>query len=158
MVNMNKLKRPAIYALHTGDHRYFYVGATCQNSQTRLWEHIHRARSGHTGPVYAWMREVGIANVEVVDLEPITEPENRAVQEAACIARMIEAGHPLVNRIARDGVPNSMSAESKALLSARRAGKPTWIKGRRGDDAGWTDARRQAQSDRMKARRANKPY
>lgn len=142
MVNVNHRREPAVYALHTGDHRYFYVGATRKNSQNRLYQHVSRALEGHSAPVYVWMRTVGVRNVQAFDLESITDTTACEKIEAVWIQRLIREGHPLTNRIARDGVPHSVSRESVAISSATRRGKPTWIKGKRGEDAGWTDARR----------------
>lgn len=136
MVNMNKLKRPSV------------------NSKNRLWQHIHRARSGHPSPVYEWMREVGLENVEVIDLEAVVETEDAEDLEAVWIARLIERGHPIVNRRGRDGIARSMAAESKALIGDKAKGRVTWIAGKTGDEAGWTDERRRAQSDRIRTRNA----
>jgi len=152
MVNVNNRRNPAIYALHTGDHRYFYVGSTSKNSDNRLYEHIYRAHTGHKAPLYVWMRDVGIRNVQVVDLALIEDMSTRAELEAEWIARMIADGHPLTNQVARDGVPNSMSEQSKARVSKANRGKPTWIKGKRGADAGWTDERRRAQAETIRKR------
>lgn len=154
MVNMNKLKRPAIYALHAGDFRMAYVGTTSKNSKNRLWEHIYRARNGHPSPVYEWMREVGIENVEVVDLEAVIETEDAIEREAHWIARLIGQGHPIVNRKGRDGVANSMADESKAIIGEKARGRVTWIAGLTGEAAGWTEERRRAQADRVRARNA----
>lgn len=141
-----------IYALHAGDGVYRYVGSTSKNSKNRLYEHIYRARSGHPSPVYMWMREVGTDHVQVVDLVKVEDDSLREVLEAATIAHMIKAGHPLTNRMSRDGTPGSMAEESKRLIGEKAHGRPTWIKGKTGEDAGWTDARRRAQSDRIRAR------
>lgn len=156
MVNVNTRQTPAIYALHAGDHQYFYVGTTTVNSDNRLYEHIYRARVGHRSPVYVRMREVGIDNVQVVDLERLTDVSKRFTIEAQWIAKMIAAGHPIQNRIGRDGLPNSMSEESRALISAAHVGVQTWITGKRGEEAGWTQARREAMRARAAERRANR--
>lgn len=148
---MNKLKRPAIYALHAGDFRMAYVGTTSKNSKNRLWEHIYRARKGHPSPVYEWMREVGIENVEVIDLEAVTDDTDSLVREAHWIARLIEEGHPVVNRIARDGVPRSQAEVTKGLIRDKNRGNVPWIAGRTGEAAGWTEERRRAQADRIRA-------
>jgi len=54
MVNTNKRKEPAIYGLYSEPGVYHYIGSTSQNSRTRLWEHIYRARNNHSAPVYQW--------------------------------------------------------------------------------------------------------
>lgn len=154
MVNMNKLRDPSIYALFVREGEYHYIGSTSINAQNRLWEHIHRARSGHDAPVYAWMREVGIENVRFCVLVSESDTEAREKIEAQMICQFIEQGHPLKNRISRDGVVRSMSDESKAIISKKQTGKKTWIYGKRGLDAGWTDERRKAQSERMKSIRS----
>lgn len=119
VVNVNHRRDPAVYALHSGDHLYAYVGATSKNSQNRLYEHIYRARVGHTAPVYQWMREVGLENVQVVDIAKETDAETRDALEVILIAQLIAEGHPLRNQIARDGHPGSMSEYSRDLISKR---------------------------------------
>jgi len=152
VTNVNTLRDPAIYALHAGDHVYRYVGATTKNSQNRLYEHIYRARIGHMAPVYQWMREVGLDNVETVDLVKVHELRLLDILEATTIATLIADGYPLTNRLARDGRPGSMADETKQLVGKPKRGRPTWIKGKTGAAAGWTEERRKAQSERMKAR------
>lgn len=151
MVNVNHRIDPAVYALHAGDFVFAYVGETSKNSQNRLYEHIYRARSGHSGPVYQWMRGVGLENVQVVDLVKEPDAATRAAIEAATIARLIDEGHPLRNQVARDGVPGSMSADSRDLIGAKARGRVTWIAGKRGEAAGWTQERRDAMKQRMTA-------
>lgn len=148
MVNMNKYKNPAIYALYAEEGVYSYIGSTSKNSLNRLWEHNYRARNGHTAPVYEWMRSVGIENVRVIDLISLVDVANPAELEAQTIANYIAAGHPLVNQISRDGVVGSMSESSKKRIGEKNAGKPTWIKGKRGVEAGWTDERRRLLAER----------
>ncbi len=152
MVNVNYRRTPAVYALHAGDERFFYVGSISKNSDNRLYEHIYRAHTGHKAPVYRAMRDLGIRNIQVVDLCPIADPSRRLELETAWIVRLLEEGHPLVNQLGRDGIPNSMSAEMKTKVSKSKKGKPTWIKGRTGVEAGWTEERRQAAAASMKAR------
>lgn len=151
MVNMNKHKEPAIYALYTEPGVYFYIGSTSKNSLNRLWEHNYRARNNHTAPVYQWMRSVGIENVKVVDLISLDGVTNTAELEAVTIANYLSAGHPLTNQIARDGVVGSMSDYSKQAIGVKNSGRPTWIKGKTGIEAGWTDERKAAQSERIKS-------
>lgn len=150
MVNMNKHKEPAIYALYTEPGVYYYIGSTSKNSLNRLWEHKYRARNNHTAPVYKWMRSAGIENVRVIDLISLAGVSNAAELEAVTIANYLAAGHPLTNQIARDGVVGSMSDYSKQAISEKNSGKSTWIKGKTGVDAGWTAERRAAQSERIR--------
>lgn len=86
MVNVNNRRTPAIYALHAGDHVYFYVGSTMKNSDNRLYEHIYRAHAGHKSPVYTRMRDLGIRNIQVVDLEPITDGSRKVEMETRWIS------------------------------------------------------------------------
>jgi len=154
MVNMNKWRDPSIYALFVEPEKYHYIGSTSVNAQNRLWEHICRARAGHDGPVYVWMREVGIENVQVSVLVREPDAEKRKLVEAQMIRDFIEQGHLLKNQISRDGVIGSMSSESKRLISKKQLGKKPWTFGKKGVEAGWTEERRKAQSERMKARYA----
>ena len=144
-MNKNLARQPVVYGLRAGG-VFGYVGMTRVNMKTRLWEHRSRARSGHIAPVYGWMRAVGIDAVEIVELDSNTRNETQ------WIVKLLADGHPLANQKARDGVENSMSAASKERIGAPRRGKDTWIKGRTGEAAGWTEARRAEQSARMKAR------
>lgn len=97
MVNMNHFEDPAIYALHAGDYLYAYVGTTKINTKNRLWEHRYRARSGHNSPVYQWMREVGIDNVQIEVIAREADVTLRDALEVAAIAQLKDAGYPLVN-------------------------------------------------------------
>lgn len=145
MVNMNKHKDPCIYGL-TSDAGVFYVGTTKTNAQNRLWEHIYRARSGHIAPVYQRMREIGLDNIGFTILRNLEPDDDALAIEASIIFDLLASGVDLSNQKARDGVPESMSAKSKALIGVANGGKPTWIKGLTGERAGWTDARRKEQS------------
>lgn len=156
MVNVNNRRNPAIYALHAGDHQYFYVGATSKNSANRLYEHIYRARIGHKSPVYVRMRELGIDNIEVVDLERVNSSCEMLTLEAKWIAKLIADGHPIENRMGRDGNVNSMSEQSKALISRANIGRRSSIAGKTGEEAGWTHARRDAMADRAAERRSSR--
>jgi len=156
MVNVNTRRDPAVYALHAGDHNYFYVGVTSVNSDNRLYEHIYRARSGHASPVYEKMRDLGIENVRVVDLSPITSGEIPKMVEAKWINKLFKSGYPLTNQSSLDGQPDSMSERSKELISIANRGRPTWIKGKKGETAGWTDERRAKMAERAAVSRANR--
>jgi hypothetical protein len=142
-MNYNQERQPCVYGLRAGSF-YGYVGSTRVNSKTRLWEHRARARKGHTAPVYDWMREVGIDNVEIVELDddPTTETK--------WIDNLLSEGHPLRNQLGLDGNPHSWSKDMKRKVGDANRGKPTWIKGKRGEEAGWTQERRRAQSERFR--------
>lgn len=157
MSNVNYRHDPAIYALYIGDLDYFYVGETSVNSQNRLYEHISRALKGHPAPVYQKMREVGARSVQVVDLEKAEVPRLRRMREAWWITHLLEEGYELTNRIAVDGVPNSIPTEMRSRMNTSKRGKPTWISGKHGLDAGWTEARRRHMREQTIARHANRP-
>lgn len=146
-MNPRMERRPAVYGLKAGD-EFGYVGSTTVNIRTRLWEHRSRARSGHTAPVYRWMRLVGIENVEIVEL---AAGDDLRALEVECLVRLRADGHVLYNQSGVDGREHSMSVRTRRLLGASRRGKPTWIKGKRGVEAGWTEERRRAQSERRRA-------
>lgn len=142
-MNPNSILDPAVYALmHNGG--VFYVGRTSINIEERMWQHVHRARSGHRAPVYEWMRDVGIANVSPEVLERLPFGSDPRAVEAAWIKRLIEQGADLKNRMGRDGTADSMPEDMKATMGASRRGKVTWISGKRGEEAGWTDERKAA--------------
>ena len=149
-MNYNMERQRVIYALVTKTGSIGYIGSTRVNAKTRWWEHRSRARSGHTAPVYDWMRKEGVENIDYVILQELEEHENISVIEAAHIKRLLDEGHPLANQIGRDGKPNSNNDRMKKMLSDQRKGKPTWIKGKRGVEAGWTEERRKLQALRFR--------
>lgn len=153
---MNKHRDPCIYALTTDAGDHFYVGRTKINAQNRLWEHNYRANSGHTAPVYARMREIGVGNVRVEILHSLAEGDDDKAIEAAWIKNLLDIGYQLVNAYGRDGTPDSWSVEQKERGVPSRRGVPTWIKGKTGDAAGWTEERKRAQSERIKVANNNK--
>ena len=153
MANMNHYEDPCIYGL-TYDGRVFYVGYTSINALNRWWQHRYRARSGHSAPVYEYMRSVGIDKVEWLVIQKVMPGDNPKSLEVIHIARLIESGVELVNQIGRDGVPDSWSEEMKQKVGKSHAGRKSWTSGKSGEDAGWTEERRRAQSERMKARRS----
>lgn len=144
-MNSNLARQPCVYGLRAGS-VFGYVGMTRVNMKTRLWEHRSRARSGHTAPVYDWMRSVGVDSVEIVELS------NNPAEEVLIISNLLADGHPLANQTSRDGVANSMSAAARARIGDAKRGRQTWIKGKTGEAAGWTDERREAASEAMKRR------
>lgn len=153
---MNKFKKPSIYALTEPDGGFFYVGRTKLNSQNRLWEHIYRARINHSAPVYQKMNQVGVSNVTVIDLEYLSDDQDARMVEAWWIKSLIGSGYDIVNALARDGVPDSWSREMRERGMLSRRGIPTWIKGKKGEEAGWTQERRLAQSMARKSARVRK--
>lgn len=157
---MNRHKDPVIYGLKANDGGVFYVGYTMTNGLNRYWQHRYRARSGGTSPVHAHIREVvGEENFTWVELEKIPDGLSRdeiQTREANWIAKMISDGNKLVNAHGRDGRKNSWTPERKAEGFPSRRGKPTWIKGKTGEEAGWTDARRRAMAERAEQNRKNR--
>lgn len=153
MVDMNKFKEPAVYAL-THDGGFFYVGYTSSNTLNRWWQHISRAQNGHDAPVYRWMRDVGIRNVGYQILELVENPSEAGEIEAGWIKTLIDEGHELTNAIARDGTAHSISEEMRSRMGVKMKGKPTWIKGLTGADAGWTEERKENHSATMRRKRA----
>lgn len=149
---MNRLqrRRPAVYGLRAHG-EYGYVGRTGQNITTRLWEHRSRARSGHTAPVYQWMRMAGIDAVEIVELATDGDLEQAEIEWTM---RLRTEGHVLFNQVGIDGTGKSMTVRSRQKISAARRGKATWIKGLHGEAAGWTPERRARQSELARARAA----
>jgi hypothetical protein len=149
-MNYNMERQKVIYALVTKDGRIGYIGSTRVNAKTRWWEHRARARSGHNAPVYDWMREEGIDKIDYLIIQELNDEDDISVIEAAHIKRLIDDGHPLANQIGRDGKPNSNNDRMKKMLSEQRKGKPTWIKGKRGVEAGWTEERKKRQAVRLR--------
>lgn len=156
MVNMNHYEDPAIYGLTAPDGGVFYIGRTSVNALNRWWQHKSRASSGHAASVYVRMRDVGVQDTSWVIIERYEDipagitPRER---EAWWILKYLEDGADLVNSNGRDGVPDSWSPEQKERGHASRRGKPTWVKGLTGEDAGWTPERRAEQSRIMQLRR-----
>ena len=148
-MNYNMERETVIYALVDSEGLIGYVGCTQVNAKTRYWEHRSRARNGHSAPVYEWIRLAGIDSFTYVELEKLDAGSDVSGIEARWIKKLIDEGHPLQNQIARDGVPGSNGERMKNILSSKRKGKPTWIKGKRGEEAGWTEERRKQQSLRF---------
>jgi hypothetical protein len=149
-MNYNMERETVIYALIDSSQNVGYVGSTTVNTKTRYWEHRSRARSGHKAPVYDWIRSVGIDTFSYIELERFDGDVDVQVAEAAWIKKLIDEGHPLTNQVARDGIPRSNGERMKQILSEQRKGKPTWIKGKKGLDAGWTEERRKLQAVRLR--------
>lgn len=88
-MNKNMTRQPSVYGLRAGG-SFGYVGSTRVNLKTRWWEHRSRAKNGHTAPVYDWMRECGVENVEIVGLE---EGDDLDSLEIKWITRLLSEGH-----------------------------------------------------------------
>lgn len=155
-MNPNMERERVIYALHDGSQKYGYIGTTGVNTKTRWWEHRSRARNGHPAPVYDWIRSIGIDNLQIETLAEVPEGSDPHLIEVKFIKQFLDDGHPIQNQIGRDGVPHSNGDRMKQALSRQRKGKPTWIKGKRGIEAGWTEERRKAQSERFKKMNASR--
>jgi len=158
-MNKNSIRRPVIYALWEPDGGPFYVGRTSTNMEERFWQHAYRTRIQHQAPVYKKIREVGVQNVEIVALQDVNSAEDdpRSL-EAFWIRKMIEDGFPLVNVFGKDGVPDSWDDEIRERAGAPRRGRPTWIKGKTGSEAGWTETRRAGHSLTIRRKAAAKEF
>jgi hypothetical protein len=149
-VNPGQARDPVVYAL-SADGGIFYVGHTRQNWAQRMWEHRSRARSGHPAPVYERMREVGIDNVTMVRLQGLKPDDDAEAIELVWIRHMLQDHQPIVNDMSVDGVLHSNGPSMRRRVSATKRGRSTWIKGKTGEAAGWTDERRAAQAARIRA-------
>jgi hypothetical protein len=155
MVNMNHYEDPAIYGLTDPDGGVFYIGRTSVNTQNRWWEHRSRARSGHTAPVYVRIREIGVERFGWTVIErfaDIPEGITPREREAWWIAEYLRRGHSLVNSDGRDGRPDSWDERRREAGIPERRGKSTWVKGKTGEDAGWTAKRKENQARAVKMR------
>lgn len=146
----------SIYILKDKVGNVGYVGSTSVNAKTRYWEHRSRARRNHPAPVYDWIRQVGLDDFTYEVIEIVTEPGGLEQKEAEYIKHYVDNNHPVCNQIARDGRPRSNGERMKKLLSEQKRGKPTWIKGKRGEEAGWTEERRRIASIQMRERQKAK--
>ena len=142
-------RETVIYALKDSNGNIGYIGSTKVNAKTRYWEHRSRARNMHSAPVYEWIRQVGVDSFAYFVIEELDSAADISQVEANWIKKLIQEGHPLQNQISRDGVPSSNGQRMKDILSSKRKGKPTWIKGLKGEAAGWTEERRKMQSRRL---------
>lgn len=143
MVNMNKFKQPAVYAitsLVSGD--TLYIGFTTTNALNRFWQHKYRATSGHNAPIYKEMRRLGVENTSFTVIQFVDKVSEGKVIEAKTIKAMIDSGRKLFNELSRDGVVDSLPEHLKQKMSKERKNKDTWIKGKRGVEAGWTKERK----------------
>jgi len=155
-MNPNMQREPVVYGLFDPDGNCGYVGTTRVNTTQRWWEHRYRAKKDHPAPVYQWIRSVGLESVKIRKLEDVPEGADAHLLEIKYIKEMLDQGHPVQNQIGRDGKPHSNGDRMKQILSEKKRGKPTWIKGKTGPEAGWTEERKKAQSERMKQRYAAK--
>lgn len=71
-----------VYGLKTETSRVLYVGQTVGLPATRLSGHLANARSGHGSPVYVWMREVGLDEIKIIELEKADDDRLLEVEEA----------------------------------------------------------------------------
>lgn len=156
MVNMNKFKDPCIYGLTAPGVGVFYVGYTSVNAKNRWWQHISRARSGHQSPVYRKMRELGVDSVGYEVLERVTNERDAFSIEARWIKKLFDDGVKLSNMIGADGSPHSLPEALRRTMGLSRRGLPTWIKGKSGPEAGWTEERKVAQAQTMARKRAQR--
>lgn len=126
MVNWNHHKEEAVYALHAGDHVYCYAGSTSLNIVTRMYQHRHRARKGHNAPVYRWMREVGIENVQCHVIAYEQDADIRHGLEVSTIAQLKSMGYPLRNRIwfPGDGLATGSKEYRRIMNQSPLAGLP----------------------------------
>jgi len=154
-MNKNSAREPAIYGLFC-EGRLFYIGQTTTNIEERMWQHAYRTRSGHSAPVYEYIRCIGIDNVTIKVIRLLEPFDDAKKIEAQIIADAIQNGNELQNQLSRDGVIDSLSDETKKKIGADRKGKPTWIKGKTGIEAGWTDERKAKQSAMKRASRVQK--
>lgn len=141
MVNMNHFEDPAIYGLTDADGRVFYVGRTSTNALNRWWQHRYRAKF-HESPVYRRWREIGYDSVGFIVLEHVPIGGDLRAREAWWIAKLVNSGADLANQEGRNGIADSMSVETRAKISAAHKGRPTWNKGKAGEEAGWTSERK----------------
>ena len=155
MPNMNHYEDPCIYGL-VHDGRVFYIGYTSINALNRWWQHRSRANSGHGAPVYQYMRSVGVENVGWVVVRLLQDGEDAKAIEAAEIKRLLDEGKHLLNQIGRDGTPDSLPPEMKARIGLGNRGRKSWITGKTGEEAGWTEARRKATAEARRATRIPK--
>jgi len=120
-----------IYAAHTGDYNYRYVGKTSRTLKYRVSVHRSNARKRRTKmPVHAWLRKHHL-RVQWDVLEACT-PETLDSRECFWIATLREQGHDLLN-CTEGGEGMGGWQHSEAFKAARRgAGNPMY--GRKRDD------------------------
>lgn len=85
-----------IYALHSGDLRYRYVGQTSVSVQLRLKRHRDKVAEGSSAPVHTWMRSVGPTNVCIIELE-VCDENNADNREVFWVTSLLDIGHDLMN-------------------------------------------------------------
>jgi hypothetical protein len=138
------------YVLSLGDGVPMYVGFTRSSLRKRMHAHRHCARSGHTTPIYAWMREVGVENVVIEEVEVTESRDLGEASEIRWIEHLRSRGYALLNMTdgglhndmtgfhtdeGRERIRQSMlgntrtlgwepSDETRALWSAQRMGNP----------------------------------
>lgn len=136
---MDDMTTGHIYALHTSDSVYRYIGISTDPAK-RFVRHRANARNGDPLPVYCWMRKYG-DDVSFTILESYDDYDEALNREIEWIADLRTHGYDLLNTT--DGGEGSLGVKrtqaQKDHLSALWTGvpkpprvNPPWNKGQRG--------------------------
>ncbi|QGF20331.1 G-I-Y Y-I-G endonuclease [Gordonia phage Sixama] len=106
-----------IYALHTGDYDFRYVGQTKHTSKYRLRRHKEAAVAG-TYPVHSWMRKHGISSIKIATLEEV-DSEFLNFAEVKWISILRAEGKRLLNCDDGGGTATITDEHRKKLSEAQ---------------------------------------
>lgn len=175
---MIKARLGYVYALHFGDHNYFYVGCTSTSVEKRLAWHVYHAvlDTASAGVVTARIREMGIQHLQV-DLIATTTRDQRYELEVRMIQKLKDSGYALVNRTRGGlGMPGykftskqrarhsamALEVQNRAEVKSKnkvRTADPEWkLKHSVSMSAMWTDERREKLSKTQRAKFEDPEY
>lgn len=119
-----------IYALHTGDHEYRYIGKTVQPLMVRFGRHLYDAQQGINRPVCNWIMKHGPENIQACVLSTFDEDSIQWIddRERFYISQYREITEKGLLNLTDGGDGRSPgytpSEETKAKMSAAKIGQP----------------------------------
>lgn len=115
-----------IYALHSGDKKYRYIGKTIKSPESRLKQHYSETNCGSSLPVHRWIRKQPFGQVFFDILYTSEDEEFLFDMERYFIQFAKNTGHKLLNLTnGGEGISGyKMSESQKEKLSAMKKGKP----------------------------------
>lgn len=122
MLNENLVEH-VIYALHSGDGNFRYVGVTRRPAR-RLYEHRDEAARRRTrSGVYNWIRKIGAENLQMSVVDTAHTAQSAFAAEAAWISLLRESGFQLLNHTDGGEGLSGASEETRRRMSESGKGR-----------------------------------